>query len=732
MGSVAAASAELVLVGGGHAHVHVLKAFGMRPLPGLRVTLVSREAETPYSGMLPGLVAGACTIDQAHIDLRRMAGRTGVRFVQAAITGIDRANRRVLFADRPPLPYTLLSLNTGAEPPLAGIPGAVDHAIPVKPVNRFLAGWARFAGMERSAPPHVVVVGGGAAGVELALALRARMAADGMGTPPVTLVARGRALDGFPEGARRRLLAALARHCITLLDGAAVTAVRDGAVRLDDGRWIGCDVTVWATGVGAPDWLARTGLPLDPQGFVAVDATLRSIDDPAIFAAGDIAAMRGQPRQKAGVFAVRQGPPLAANLRRALLGKPLRPFRPQRDFLRLVGTGDGRAVAARGPLAAEGAWVWAWKQRIDRRWMDRVRQAGAGMGGAPVAPAAAAMRCAGCGAKLAGPVLAGALARLGIDPAAGDDAALLEIAGPGPLLQTVDLFRAPIDDPWLLGRIAALHALGDIQAMGGRPLSALAIVGLPHGPAARQEEDLYQMLAGARLELGRAGADLIGGHSAELEETALGFAVTGTLDGRPPLRKGGLRPGDRLILTRPLGSGVLLAGAMRGAVRGRFVTGALEAMLAGNRRAADILRTRGATACTDVTGFGLAGHLAEMLRASACAARLDPAALPLLPGALAAAAAGIASTLAPANRDLAPVAGGDPADPRHALLFDPQTAGGLLAGVPADRAGACLAALHAAGCTDAAVIGSVHPPSGGGPAIHLRTGSAGTDPHAGG
>jgi selenide,water dikinase len=397
---------------------------------------------------------------------------------------------------------------------------------------------------------------------------------------------------------------------------------------------------------------------------------------------------------------------------------------PQRRALALIGTGDGRAVASRGRHEAYGAILWRLKDWIDRRWMRRYTE----LPDMAVDEGEAAMRCGGCAAKVPAEVLGRVMARL--DPAASDavaiglaspdDAALLSFPGAPPLLQTVDFFRAMVSDPYLFGRIAATHALGDIYAMGGVPETALAIATLPPARPAIVEDDLFHMLKGGTEVLEAAGAVLVGGHSAEGAELALGFAVTGRTRPGRLLRKGGLNPGDRLLLTKPLGTGVILAAEMRGCAAARDVGAAIAAMLQPAAAASACLAAHGATACTDVTGFGLLGHLVEMLTASGApgsriGARLDPAAIPALDGALALLAGGLTSSLHDANRSalavLAPgAAENDPA--LAALLVDPQTAGGLLAGVPAERALPCLDELHRLGYR-AAEIGMVVASPGG-------------------
>jgi selenide,water dikinase len=709
-------SRELVLAGGGHAHLGVLRDLARRGTPpGLRVTLVAREAEATYSGMLPGLIAGRFTRENCVVDLRRLARAAGARFIAAEVTGLDRAAGEVLLAGgRPPLRYDLLSLNLGGTP--APVEGAGGHVLALRPFDRFLAGWdalrARIAAAER--PFRIAVVGAGAAGVEVVLALRQRL---GQGAA-LALVCRGEApLPRHAPAARRLAMRALSGAGVAWHGGFEVRRVGQDALQDAASRSLACDIAIWATGAAPPPWLATSGLDLCPRGFIAVDAALRSTNDARIFAAGDCATVLPHARERAGVFAVRQGPPLAANLRRVLAGAAPKPFRPQRHHLALIATGAQRAMAVRGGLATEAAWALRLKDRIDRRWI--AMHAGMRpMAKAPPAATAEPMRCGGCSAKLPAEVLARVLARLPRRPpdpgvplglAEPDDAALLRPPAPGRLLvQSADMFRTMVDDPWLFGRIAATHALGDIAAMGATPRAALALVALPPAAGPVLAGELLAMLAGAETVLHAAGARLVGGHSAEGAEPMLGFAVTGEVAEGEALRKAGLRPGDVLLLTKALGTGVLLAGSMAGHVPAGETAAAEEAMQASSFPAAAILRAHGATACTDVTGFGLLNHLGEMLDASRLGAVVDPLAAPALPGALAAIGRGVASTLHPANAAAAQPrlaeGWGEVQAERLALLLDPQTAGGLLAGIPADRADACLDALRAAGCA-AAVIG---------------------------
>lgn len=718
---------DVVLVGAGHAHVAVLRSFGMRPIAGVRLTLLTREVETPYSGMLPGVVAGHYRADEAQIDAGRLARFAGARLYQDEAVGLDLAGRRVLCRGRPAVAYDVLSLDIGSRPNTGGVPGAAEHCIPVKPIDGFLE---RFEGVlarvRAGRSRHVLVVGGGAGGVELLLAVERRLRAEADGVRFTLVAGSAVLLPGFARGVGARFAAVMAGRGVEVVTGVRVVSVAAGAVRLEDGRRIAADEILWTTEAAPAGWLAETGLPV-ADGFVRVDATLLAAA--GVFAAGDMVAFGPGAIPRSGVYAVRAGPVLAANIRAVLTGGRLRRYRPQKRALAILTEGGREAVATRNGVAVGGAWAWRLKDWIDRRWMARYQDlpemAAEQAAASPLADKAAlrdvadvAMRCGGCGAKVGATVLERALGR--IRPAertdvvvgleAPDDAAVVDGGGPMLSVHTVDHFRAMIDDPYRFGMIAANHALGDVYAMGATPTTALAIATVPYGLARKVEAELSDMMQGANEILREAGCALVGGHSGEGAELSLGFAVNGLCGREGLLRKGGLRAGDALVLTKAVGTGTLLAADMRGKARVRWVQAAVRQMIQSNGPAAAILARHGVRAATDVTGFGLLGHLREMTEASGVDAAVTLSAVPVLEGAAAMAAAGWVSSLQGENLGRRGAAE-DPAAVRgmasYPLLFDPQTAGGLLAGVPAAAAAGCVAALRAAGFEGAAVIGVV-------------------------
>ena len=743
---------DLVLLGGGHAHVIVIRRWAMNPLPGVRVTLVSPDALTPYSGMLPGLVAGHYTLEQTHIDLVRLCRWAGVRFVCDAACGVDADARRVLFDQRPSITYDLLSVDTGGAPRLDNVEGAAEFAIPVKPVSTFNDRWCELetrAGRSEE-PMDIGVVGAGAGGFEILLAANHRL--NGSGNSPVAAgsgvrhrlhwVIRGDLLGDYPRRVRRMGRNACIERGITLHDGFDVVSVRKDGLRAANGAFLDLDATLWCTEAMASSWPVESGLDCDDRGFVRISDSLQSLSDPRVFAAGDVAVQVDHPRPRAGVFAVRQGPVLADNLRRALLGQPLRSHRPQERFLTLLSQGDRSAIGNKGPFSFEGRWVWQWKHWIDNRFMFQFNELPdmpevrpekipetflEGMAGSG---AEDGMRCGGCGAKVAADVLDAVIADLAItsrdDLEIGlrerGDVAVFKCRG-GALAQSVDQLREFVSDPWLFGRIAAIHALSDLYAASARPQSAMVMVTLPWGDEALVQRELSQLMEGVVLELNRAGCALTGGHTAEGRELALGLVVNGVPSASQRAAHSAAGPGDRIILTKSIGTGVILAADMRARATGPALEVAIRNMLASNGPAAQVLVDHGVLAMTDVTGFGLLGHLVELLRPRGFHCRLDFPAVPVLAGAAALSQAGFRSSLYAANarfgrfsdlgEDLAAVGNGE-------LLADPQTSGGLLAVVPEKNTEDCLVALHQAGVADAAEIGRLVESDSGQPVVTLR------------
>lgn len=724
---------DVVLLGIGHTNAQVLRMWRMRPLPGVRLTCVSNYAVATYSGMLPGVMAGQYPRERMEIDLVRLCAAAGARLVVADACGLDVAGQKLLFASRPPLPFDVLSIGIGSVPTYYGVE-VVDgtRLLPIKPMQTFLdrvdERLRQALDERRGAPIRVAVVGGGAGGIELALCLPSRLHAllgDDARIEETIVSGDERIVPGSLDGTVRRIQRVLERRGVRLAAGRRVARVAGGQLTLDDGSIVGADLILWATGAAAPPSLATFGLPTDAHGFLITSDTLQTTNGAPVFAVGDTGTLASSPTPKAGVYAVRQGPVLWDNIQRMLAGQPLRRYRPQRGFLKLLNTGDGRAIGEWKGASFEGQWCWRLKDYIDLRFMDTFQDYAltSMTGGRDEPPSTTDMRCAGCGGKVGASVLSRVLERLDIPPSEHvvvglerpDDAVVVRPPDGRPVTVTVDFFAAPLDDPYLVGRIAALNAASDVFAMGAAPWGALAMITLPVGNPRQQEGMLYQLLAGSLDEFRKMGATLVGGHTIEGPQLTVGFTVLAAQVADPPRTKGGLRAGDRLVLTKALGTGVLLAAHMRARCRASWFGPLVASMLASNGPPAGCVDEFGIAALTDVTGFGLAGHLLEMLRASDMAAQLDLESIPLLPGAGVLLGAGLESTLAAANRDAeADIDGGrGRTDPRYQALFDPQTGGGLIMGVAPAHAAGLLDRLASLGYLEACVVGKVVPMAAG-------------------
>ncbi|MEO6409643.1 MAG: FAD-dependent oxidoreductase [Burkholderiaceae bacterium] len=360
---------QLFLLGGGHAHVEVLRRIARSPLPATRVSLVSPRPQALYSGMVPGIVAGHYDAAECSIDLRLLAQQAGATWVQASACGIDAAANRMRLFDGGDLGYDVLSLDIGSITDLGSIAGAAQHGLPVRPIEDFARAVDDLIERAQRRFIGVVVVGGGAAAVELALALQFRLGPHAR----VTLVTGGTApLPTFPQGTQARARHALRRLAVRVIED-SVLEIGARQLRLAQGEGLACDAAVLAVGASPAPWLRASGLQLDAAGFVATGASLQSLSHPNVYAVGDIASRPDAPRPRSGVYAVRAGAPLAENLRRTLTGEAPLEHRPGKRALNLLACGGRHAIASWGAWSAEGRWVWWWKDRIDRRFIARYR-----------------------------------------------------------------------------------------------------------------------------------------------------------------------------------------------------------------------------------------------------------------------------------------------------------------------------------------------------------------------
>lgn len=665
---------HLVLVGGGHAHIEVLRRWAMQPLAKVRLTLISPRADALYSGMIPAFVAGDIQWQDLAIDLYALAKAAGAVFIRSTVTRIDAKTKCIELEDRPGLEYDVLSVNIGSNAQmLPGIDTLVSilRTRPLVAIEKSLRRWDELLQC-RPSSIKLCGIGAGPAGVEILAALLARAKKKGYrGTIESKLFDSALAL---PK-ARANALLPLGIRFLGDHRADSFAEASEGSVMIrfphSEER---SDFVVLATGARPPMLFANSGLA-NERGYLAVNKKLEAIQAQNIFGAGDaIDFTRDVRLEKAGVFAVREGPVLFRNLVAALEGGSGEEYRPQRRYLRLLNLSQGEAILEYGPLRWRSSWALRWKRVIDRRFMERYRL--------PALPPEPEPECQACGGKVASDALAAALP----SEHKNEDVVQLTVEGVS-LAWNIEHFNGEGFEPFVFGRIIAAHALSDLFAKGTRPLGTLANIVVPRARARIAKDDLRHVLAGVNAVLTEVGLpNVLGGQSTEGDSLSGGLSVLGS--GRALWPKRGVQPGDVLLQTHALGTGVLLAAAMRGKLSGEEFYALCDRLGQTKHNISEVLKRFPVHAATDITGFGLAGHLSEMLDNQDFSCEFDK--LAVLPRAAELLVEGYQSRMQTENErafhkfltKLPPIA------------FDPQTNGGFLIALPASVMEQCLHALR--------------------------------------
>jgi selenide,water dikinase len=737
---------DLVLLGGGHANIQVLKMLAMNPIGGLRITLISDQTHSPYSGMIPGYLAGYYAYEDCHFDLRRICEELNQRFVKAKIIGIDPQRKKIQLENRAEVGYDCASINVGIAPESIANTSAEAalKLIPLKPISKFIAHWDRLIAdlkaYKESELLQLAVVGAGAAGVEISIILK-MLIDQNKWNAEVSLIHRHEFLVSAKDlVAQRKLSKVLTERGIKVLQNTqALKEQENGLVLKDDKGLIEIKSfyrVLMATQAAAPQWFERSGLPINPDGFLKVTEKLLVENETALFGAGDCIHFSPIPLKKAGVYAVRQGMILEHNIRAFFTEKSrLKTFHPKKNVLSLITIGDHKALVHQDSISMlRWMWpslLWTVKDAIDRRFMKRFQAKTFSVKQQhfdKVMPTPKTTlvpedweinTCGGCGSKLEASTLSLSLNKLDIPEndsvllgvKAGEDCALTRFSEHTLCLQSIDQFRSFISDFYLLGQIATQHALSDIYAMGG--VAKTAQVGLTLGPANKKihQEDIFQVMSGVLDILTKSGASLVGGHTGEGLELAISIAVQGEVRPEQVLRKQLAQSGNCLILTKPIGVGVVFAANMFAQANGKLVDEVLSSMLQSNKTAIEIIKIFDVSGCTDITGFGLLGHAFEMLGKNgdhALGIKIDYKAIPLFDGVGELFAKGYYASIAQKNYEsLSALLSAEVSNQEFPALFDPQTSGGLLFSVPFNQTENCLKALHQNRVSKACVIGEV-------------------------
>ena len=661
--SASLADSSLVLVGAGHSNISLIRRFAMEPLDHVRLVVIHPDSTAPYSGMLPGYLAGQYSLDDLFIDIAALCKQAGAHLIRGSLERIDAETKTLHISHQASFDPKTLSvhydyavLNTGAAP-AKSFPVSHPDCHYVKPIRNLLADLPRIDSVLSEAHRSLVIVGGGAAGIELAFAFRARFGAE----VSITLVSKHPIdRDQALKAGATRIRKALAIRTITLLEEVEVTEATDVSVTLSTGASLKAHVVCIATPVTPPQWIEASGLASGDQ-FLTVDSNLRVVGCDGLYAAGDIINLTSQ-RGRSGVMAVRAGQYLAESLWRLIQGRSASPFRPQKNWLTLLNLGDGEAIGIKGVLSYQGQSLFQLKDRIDRNFMARFKF--------NAMNSQDEMRCEGCAAKLPGGTLTS------IFGSQFEDGAITVHQGAS-RIRSVDALSYLINDPYLVGMLTMRHAVSDIWAMGARPTTALTVVAVERALSKRLEaQELSHAVAGLQDAAMRYEVDIIGGHSLALEQPMIAVAIEGEC--QTPMKKVGAKIGDEIWLTGPIGSGVLFAALASAHEVGSSIDQWLVSALRSLFDASQIAIREGVHAMTDVTGYGVAGHLKEMLHESEITVRWAEH-IHSFASVDACVAQGIQSTAYLDNRSYAGAIGYGAPNP---ILFDPQTCGPLMIAAP--------------------------------------------------
>ena len=709
---------DLVFIGGGHSHSLVLRMLAMKPIDKVRLTLITDTLLTPYSGMLPGYIAGHYSEKETHLDLNRLCKAAQVRLIHGRVNGIDVTNKTIQLENQASIAYDKVSINTGSTPNI-NVAGAREFGVGVKPVSQLTATWQKLLAQktEDSAKnsdqnstgnstahniAHWAVIGGGVAGIEmvLAIAYRFKQAGDAL---KLSLVQSGDTLlPSCHRNVQKQVAIALKQYDIDLITGFRVSRVTKNEIESDTGNTLNIQQSIWCTPATAPIWPKRAGLDTDESGFIAVNEFLQSTSHKDVFACGDVATMMQSPRPKAGVYAVRCAPFLTKNLRAAFSQQTMTPLSLQTDFLSLISLGGKNAVGQWGWLSLKGEWVWQWKDQIDQKFMALFSKNSPKNLAAMSVMDNEPMHCTGCGSKIGPQVLSETLKELSIFPnknfdtdlTQAEDAPVAGVINNTSLLQSMDGFRAFSDDYYKLGIATTHHAVNDLYAMGLQPTSAQVWANLKFEHPRLTKRDFKRLMQGVTETLLHHETTLVGGHSTEGVETHIALVVNATGDSY--WQKNTLHEGDWLLLNKPLGTGIILAADARGVATTKSINALWSNLLQSNRTFFLSLKNKKIHAATDVTGFGLIGHLLEMVKSTPYCVKITTDAVPFIDGAIALSRQGVESTLMPQLMPMLNQCDTNNVDiAMLKCLLDPQTNGGLIVCVPADVGREIMTKTHA-------------------------------------
>ncbi len=693
---------DLVLIGGGHSHLSVIMELSKKPLKGNRITLISNEIDTPYSGMIPGFIEGIYSWRESHIDLYKLCTKLNIRFIHSEVTKISAINKEIYLKGRPKLKFDVLSINSGIESNYKEIEGAQRNCVPVKPISKLANNFLK----EIKNFNSIAFIGGGAGSVELALALKKRLK-DRINNFKITIVSgKNGILSSFPEKTKQISLNALRAADIKLINNKEVVKVKKDMLIMSDGSFLNVEKSILSTNAMAPKWIEKSDLKLNEDSFIVVNDAFQT-NHKFIFAAGDIVDFNEENLKKTGVFAVRSGKPLAKSIRNYILNHKNFTYKFNKHYLSLIGLSNGLAIASKYNFSYSTKLNFYLKKYIDQRFIKKFNELNHNqisrikkifvsyiyktfkINNIYKHNDINQMQCKGCAAKVPLNALKNTLSKKIISTS--EDAT--PINNYPNLFQSVDMINAIISDPYVLGKIAANHAISDIISVNSKIISTMMILQLPPSKSIINSRDLEQVSYGANKILKSYNCSIDGGHTmiGKDQDPVIGFAITG--EQKKPLNfkniNRNIKVNDILILTNKIGTGIVFAGINNDLIDSYFQIEVIKQMEDGNIAFGNITEKLKILSMTDITGFGLANHLLNLIKRDNGKTGLTifPKKIPTFKGVEKAIKKGVKSSLFDNNYLIAKenIVYSRNEDSIDEILYDPQTVGGLAFIIPKEE-----------------------------------------------
>ena len=688
---------DLVLIGGGHSHIMLMMELLKKPIQGNRITLISNEIDTPYSGMIPGFIEGIYSWRETHIDLYKLCFKLDIRFIHSEVLEISANNKEIILKNRPKIKFDVLSINIGIQSNYKTIKGALKYCIPVKPISKLSKNFLS----EIKKNNNIAFIGGGSASVELALGLQKRFKNTKSNLKISIVTGKNGLLSSFPIKTRKIAKQTLQNSQINVIEKVEVTEVQKDKLILSDKTILKIDKSILSTNAMAPEWIEKSDIILNSNNFIIVNDKFQTNYN-YVFAAGDIVDFNNQNLSKSGVFAVKSGKPLAKSIRGFIQKKVAIPYKFNKNYLSIIGLSNGLAIATKYNFTFTSRFSFLLKKLIDQQFVKKFNNLNLGNsytfknlfkifnviiqknnGNIP----GHQMQCRGCAAKVDFNTLKTTLPKEIITTS--EDA--IKINNYPKLYQSVDMISSIVSDPYLLGKIAANHAISDIIAVNSKLISALMILQLPYSNSEINSRDLEQVTSGASEVFKLAGCSISGGHTmvGKDKDPVIGFSVIGEKKSVNKKNLNKLKVNDILILTEKIGSGIIFSGINNDIIDSYYQIEVLNQLSQGNINFSKISDKLKILSMTDITGFGLANHLLNLIKRDKGKTGLTVYAdkIPIFNGVKEALSKNVRSSLFEKNFNTAQK---DLVYDREnklidEILYDPQTVGGLAFIIPQEE-----------------------------------------------